>query len=212
MSKKSIFNFRGSKEKYSGRSYNFTENDIRYVMSYTKSNAEASRYLGVNLITYKKYAKSFIDSESGKTLWELHKNQFGKGVRNPWMKKSPMIINTIRLDTEDILNGKHRHLTPWYVKKRLIAEGYLEDTCHVCKFNERRLIDDKQPLTLDYIDGDNRNYSIDNIRLICYNCRFLYRGNMVGRKSKGKLTYFNDDKVAIGNTGIVRKVQDYEFK
>ena len=130
-------------------------------------------------------------------------------MERPLARNSPIVRPQI--PTEDILDGKHRQLTPWFVKKRLIREGYLDDKCHICGFQEHRAIDDKQPITLDFLDGDTRNYKIDNIRLICYNCRFLYRGNMVGRKSTGRLSYFDKKEIAIGNTGIIRKEEKYKF-
>jgi hypothetical protein len=57
------------------------ESDIRYAMENTKSNAEAARFLKVSFTTYKKYARLYVDRDSGKTLYELHKNQFGVGIR-----------------------------------------------------------------------------------------------------------------------------------
>jgi len=210
MDETSKFIFSGDKGKRKkGMAYNLTENEIRYAMANTKSNAEACRFLRIRKETYKKYAKSYIDLETGKTLWELHKNQFGFGVQKPWTKNN--LPYKEKIDTEDILNGKHSQLLPWYVKRRLIKEGYLEDKCHICGFQEHRAIDDKQPIVLDFLDGNNRNYKIDNIRLICYNCRFLYRGNIMGRKSTGKLTYVDKKEVAIGNMGIIRKEEEYKF-
>jgi len=214
MDEKQRFIFTGDKNKRrKSGAYNLTENEIRYAMVNTKSNSEAARFFGIQKNTYKKYAKMYYDSETGKTLWEMHKNPYGLGVRKPWNKNKPTAKTGLpQIPTEEILEGKHRQLMPWFVKRRLIKEGYLEDKCYICGFNEHRAVDEKQPIVLDYLDGDNRNYAIDNIRMICYNCRFLYRGNMVGRKSTGKLSYFNDEKtVAIGNTGIVRKEEEYKF-
>ena len=59
---------------------NFSENEIRYAIENTKSNSEAARFMKVSFTTYKKYAKMYTDSATGKTLWELHKNQPGKGI------------------------------------------------------------------------------------------------------------------------------------
>lgn len=56
------------------------ESEIRYAMENTKSNAEAARFLKVSFTTYKKYARLYTDRDTGKTLYELHKNQFGVGT------------------------------------------------------------------------------------------------------------------------------------
>ena len=57
------------------------ESEIRYAMENTKSNAEAARFLKISFTTYKKYARLYTDRDTDKTLYELHKNQFGIGIR-----------------------------------------------------------------------------------------------------------------------------------
>ncbi len=49
-----------------------TEAQIRYAMQNSFGNKDASRFLKVDYRTYKKWAKQHIDSETGKTLFELH--------------------------------------------------------------------------------------------------------------------------------------------
>ena len=49
-----------------------TREDILRAMRVTKSNNQAARYLGVHIGTYSKYARLYIDEESGKSLYELH--------------------------------------------------------------------------------------------------------------------------------------------
>jgi len=64
----------------------------------------------------------------------------------------------------------------------LIDEGYFEEECSICKWNEARITDNKICLTLDFIDGDSENKQIDNIRLLCPNCYFTNVGNFVNSK------------------------------
>ena len=64
------------------------ESEIRYAMENTKSNAEAARFLKVSFTTYKKYARLYTDRDTGKTLYELHKNQFGVGIPKDVQKAS----------------------------------------------------------------------------------------------------------------------------
>ena len=33
------------------------------------------------------------------------------------------------------------------------------------------------PLILDYMDDDGTNKSLDNLRLLCYNCFYIMKGN-----------------------------------
>ena len=65
------------------------------------------------------------------------------------------------------------------IKIRGIAEGYLKDECYNCGFNERRVTDFKIPLLLNFKDGNKCNYLLDNVNLLCYNCYFLYVGEIL---------------------------------
>ena len=49
-------------------------------MAKTRSNRSAARYLNVSYQHYKKWAKFYKDDATGKTLFELHFNQSGKGI------------------------------------------------------------------------------------------------------------------------------------
>ena len=54
--------------------------DILRAIRHTKSNRAAARYLGCSYQHYKPYAKLFNDDETGQNLFELHKNQCGRGI------------------------------------------------------------------------------------------------------------------------------------
>jgi hypothetical protein len=153
-------------------SLNLSEANIRYAMENTQSNKEASEFLNVDIKTYKKYAKLFIDSSSNKSLWEIHKRIDKKGIpKKRYANKDWLIKYTIT----EILQGKFPHLTSGYVKDRLLNCGHYPPVCSHCGFNERR-IDGKIPLVLDYLDGDRTNHREDNIRILCYNCSFMLAG------------------------------------
>ena len=141
----------------------------------TKSNRAASRYLGVSYIHYKKWAKNYDATEEGyPNLFEQHKNQSGKGIPKflNGGKKTPAIV--------DIIEGRidPSHFDAAKIKDKLIAEGYLDECCSNCKFNERRVLDYKVPLIMHFKDGEKKNYKLDNVGLLCYNCYFLQIGNI----------------------------------
>lgn len=46
----------------------------------TGSNHAAARYLNVSFNHWKKFAKLYLDEESGLSLFEVHKNKQGKGI------------------------------------------------------------------------------------------------------------------------------------
>ena len=151
--------------------------DILRAMAKTHSNKAAARYLGVSYIHYKRYAKSF-NNEEGKTLFEIHKNQCGRGI--------PKFIGSAGKHTAllDILEGRVpvEHFSPQKIRDRLIVEGFMDERCHRCDFHEKRVVDLKAPLILNFLDGNKKNYNLSNLELICYNCYFLYVNDLFTEK------------------------------
>lgn len=166
---------------------NLLEKHIRYAMQNSRSNEEAARFLYVDIKTYKKYAKLYVDSESGKTLWDIHKCIDRKGIpKKRYSDRSYLVKYTIT----DILKGKFPHLPSAYVRDRLLNTGHYPPICSHCNFGERR-IDGKIPLVLDYLDGDRTNHREENIRILCYNCSFMLAGEW--RMVKYKESWHKED-------------------
>lgn len=140
----------------------------------TKSNRAAARYLSVSFDHYKKWAKLYKDEATGLSLWDKHKNQSGAGIPKflTGKSKEPPLI--------DIIEGRAtpHSFTPEKVKTRLILEGLLLEECHRCHMQERRVLDYKMPLILNFKDKNKKNYKIVNLELLCYNCYFLTVGDV----------------------------------
>jgi len=155
-----------------------TEVVIRNAMKHTQSNFQAARYLNVTIETYRSYARMYVDQESGKNLYELHKNNSGKGIKRvSW--KHDISIEKIN----DIMSSEsYRAINQEKLKNRLIYEGILRMECYSCGHHEKRVVDYKQPLMLSFIDGNKNNWQIENLRMLCYNCHFLYVGNLFSEK------------------------------
>ena len=153
-----------------------TKEQLLNAMKMTKSNMSCARYLGISYMHYSRYAKSYIDEESGKTLFDLHKNQAGKGIRKHLGGKDP--------DLKSLMDGelyvKSYNLNRY--KDRLIQEGYIEEKCNSCDFTEQRVHDYKSPLLIHFKDKNKENWRIENIELLCYNCYFLYIGDVFNEK------------------------------
>ena len=156
-----------------------TIEQIKHAMSRTMSNKAAARYLGVDYHTYRKYAKLYDDPATGKTLFEIHFNRAGKGI--------PKHLTTkIRQGEElpplqKILNGEVEILASFSIDKlkaTLLHEAALLEECGHCGFKERRVIDHKVPLLLNFKDKNKKNWKRENLELLCYNCYFLYVGNV----------------------------------
>ena len=112
-----------------------SKEEIIRAMKMTKSNAAAARYLRCSPQHYRKFAKVFVDEESGKTLFELHKNQQGKGIRKHFGGKEP------RLD--ELMSGE-TYVDSYDINKyksRLVQEGIIKEECCRCGHNEQRVSD-----------------------------------------------------------------------
>lgn len=164
-------------------SLNIPESDIRYAMENTKSNAEAARFLKISFTSYKKYAKMYTDRDTGKTLYELHKNQFGVGIPKNIARASKGVYSI-----DKILSGEHPNYPSWKLRNRILALAILPEQCNSCGYEERRVTDDTVPLMLDHIDGDTTNHRIENIQMLCLNCYYQQTGNPF---KQDKETYWN---------------------
>ena len=154
-----------------------TKEDIIRAQKVTRSNMAAARYLHVSYNHYKKYAKMFKNDE-GVNLLEVHKNQEGKGIPKFALKGKD------RIPLMDLLEGRVpiEHFDAKDIKVRLILEGLIEEKCSKCGFSERRIKDTKVPVILNFKDGNKKNWHLDNLEFLCYNCSFLYAASPIEEK------------------------------
>ena len=91
-----------------------TKEQILLAMRHTKSNKAAARYLNVSYIHYKTWARRYNEFEGGRNLFEMHKNQAGKGI------PKFMAGNTAKSkwDIQDIIEGRVsvKHFSPEKIK------------------------------------------------------------------------------------------------
>ena len=173
-------------------------------MDKTKSVRGAARYLNCSYQHLKKWMKLYKDEASGKTLFELHKNQSGKGVPKflshaPFGRKEPAIL--------DIINGvlDPSNFNPEKIKYRMIEGGYLKEECYRCGFNERRVLDYKIPLLMCFKNGNKQNYTLENVEMLCYNCYYLSVGDLY----TGKQIEAIEDHKPINKGHVDWEVDDY---
>ena len=144
----------------------------------TRSNRGADRFLRCSFIHYKRFALTYVDEVTGKSLWELHKNQSGTGIPKFLPNKGKLA------PLKELIAGQLsiESFEPAKIKQRLIFEGYLKEECNRCKFHEERLVDKKIPLVLQFKDKNKKNYELPNLELLCYNCSFLYSVSPISDK------------------------------
>jgi len=191
-------------EKQPGRpAKHLTEQQIRQAMKHTKSNRAAARYLNVSFPTYRLYARAYYDSEKQQTLYETHCNKFGKGIPK-WRAqegKDPILQDLLKkgMSWESYSVEK--------LKKRLLYEGHLAAECTRCSFHEHRVLDMKVPLILAFKDNNKSNWTLENLEMLCYNCYFLYVGDLFNKK---QINYLEDAGDAIvQNTQTDWELDDY---
>ena len=136
--------------------------DIEYAQSQTKSNMEAARFLGVGYMRYRRYAKIY-------NLFDKHLNQTGIGTAKGYAAKA----STIPL--KDVFANKHPGYSLIRLKHRMIARNLVLEECAMCGFKEKRITDSKTPLLLTFKNG-KKDFTQDNLELLCYNCLFLTTG------------------------------------
>jgi hypothetical protein len=129
-------------------------------------------------------------NEDGVTLLEAHMNQEGKGIPKHLTNggKEPPLM--------DLIEGRIpiEHFDPQKVKFRIIQECLIEEKCNKCGFSERRVIDTKVPLILNHKDGNRKNYHLDNLEFLCYNCSFLYAASAITDQQVQELEGYVDNK------------------
>lgn len=152
-----------------------TRADVERAIRNTKSNRQASRYLGISLEAWEKWSKYYVD-DNGISLYQKHCNQSGKGVKKKGTTTSKFLT--------DILEGR---APVWWMglkvlKEQLIVGGYLEEKCERCGFAHRRNVDLKVPVLLHFKDLDKRNAKIENLQFLCYNCYFIVVGDVLEQR------------------------------
>jgi hypothetical protein len=183
-----------------------SKDQVVMAMNKTKSVRAAARYLNVSYQHLKKWMKLYKD-ENGNTLFESHKNQAGKGIPKflssaPFGRKDPAIL--------DIIEGRidPAHFNPQKIKYRMVQEGYLKEECSNCGFCERRVSDYKIPLILHFKDKNKQHYRLENLEMLCYNCYYLFVGDVFDNKQIEGL----EDHKPINESHVDWELDDYTLQ
>lgn len=158
--------------RYKG--YQLSEELVRTAMKHTRSNKEAATWLRVSYKTWRRYAQMYKDERTGRSLFDIHTAHGGKGI--------PKVRGTIKNKANpralelgyQLVKGQYS--TPVRVEelsKRLMKDGRLGFCCAECGFSQKRPIDMKMPLLLNFKNNDRTDWTEDNLRWLCYNCAFL---------------------------------------
>ena len=134
--------------------------EIEYAISITQSMREAAMYCKVSYNTFKNIAKQY-------KLWDPNP---GGRVGQHRMKPSNELFHKI------LKGGTPSSYRETTMLKKLFREGHMEMKCTNCSADFTHFIDPRvPPLVLDFLDGDNKNGKLDNLRVLCLNCIYELR-------------------------------------
>ena len=124
-----------------------TDNQIIEAVENYPTMARAAKSLGISYSTFKRKAIKL-------NVWRP--NQGAKNTRK------------ILKDLNNVFTGKATMRT-YNLKARLFADGYKEVKCESCgiedTWNGKDIV-----LELDHINGDRKDNSLENLRILCPNC------------------------------------------
>jgi len=163
------------------------ESEILEAQSHTETAINAAKYLGISYKTYKKWCKVY-------NLWKT----------NPWVrgaKKKYWDSNKGKYPLNQILEGKFPNYPIYRLKNLLIRSCVKEAKCEICDFKEKRFTDDKIPLLVNFKDGDEKNYKLENLQILCYNHYFLMGRGFI-RRGKVEFNFLDPDRIQ----GYSRKI------
>ena len=161
-------------DEHKFKGFQLSEELVRNAIRNTRSNKEAAAWLKISYKTWKKYAQSFTDPVTGRTLFDMHIASGGKGI--------PKVMSTTRSKVNpkalelgyQLIQGQY--CTPKRIEelsRRLMVDGRLGYCCKECGFAQKRPIDMKMPLLLSFNNNDKTDWREENLRWLCYNCAFL---------------------------------------
>ena len=170
-----------------GQDLHIERHIIERAMKETMSNFAAARFLGISYKTYRKYARMY-KNEEGIDLFEAHKNQYAKGIPKFGKRRHD------KASIIDIMEGRvdKTFVSIKVLKKQIIAQGILKEECSRCEFHEQRILDYKVPLLLNFRDGDKKNWKLDNVEFLCYNCYFLCVGDVFTKRQVAVMEDYKD--------------------
>jgi hypothetical protein len=84
-----------------------------------------------------------------------------------------------------------------------MTDGRLGYQCSACRYGEKRLTDMKAPLLLNFKNNKKSDWRIENLQWLCYNCHFLFVGDIFSNKMLQKV-----EALPLHTEGMKEEVQE----
>ena len=158
-----------------------SKSKVVWAINETQSMRQASQLLGIAYNTFKKYAKLY-------EVWAPLESAKGISQRGTTGFKP--------VELAEIFSGKHPSYSDTKLLHRCFREGYLAEECCNCGEERYRASDMSKPLMLDYLDDDSTNKDLANLRVLCFNCFYIMKGQRLKIKQPKNIRQFQK---AVGN-------------
>lgn len=129
---------------------------VKDAIDNTKSMASAARYVGVNIKTFREYAKKY-------NLWNTNPSRKGMCIKD---FQDVTYIKYKKIFEEKL--HKNSKITTSKLRNWLLIYGFKEHICERCGLTVWN--NEKIPLDVHHIDGDQLNNELENLLLLCPNC------------------------------------------
>lgn len=154
--------------------YKLQENDFKELVKQYSSLEAIANALNISKRILLKYAKIYAFSNS-ETYYEYFQRM------KKWKPTKTTIYNkNVRQKVMDIIANKRTNTFPvGDLMYMLFRYELKKECCEVCGCGERRTHDGRKPLILTFKNkGNIRNYNLDNLQILCYNCYFMTVGDV----------------------------------
>ena len=162
-----------------GKKYNYTIEELKKVVSESKSFANVFRLLNI-----RSYGGNY---KTIKNLIKEHEINVSHFNGQLWYSDTKFYPDKKKKDIKDIM-VENSTFNSNSLKKRLFSEGLKEKICECCK--NTHWLDEPIKLELHHKNGDNTDNRFENLEILCPNCHSYtdnYRGKNLNKSKKNKL-------------------------
>ena len=167
--------------------YKLQENDFKELIKQHSTLDAIAKALNMSKRILIKYAKIFAYSSS-----ETYYDYFQR--MKVWKhKKGIKYTPDLKQKIQEILDGKRINTYPLGdLMYLLFRYEYKKECCENCGCGDRRTHDGRKPLLLTFKNkGNIKNYNLQNLQILCYNCYFMTVGDVSyafsSSRGRGKL-------------------------